>query len=355
LWLWQNGTAKSLSDIDAGTSLIANWQTGQVLFTLHGNLWEVDPATLSPKVLVSANAAQQGTPSPTSSNETITSAGIVPVTNSILFSTLPGAALSIAQADGSGVTQLLALGEGGMPYPSPDGKWLAVVNSSSIQLLSLSNRTILDVLEFAPIPTTDVYMFPVPRWADDSSRFLVAIPPADFANDLNAPTAIWQVNNTGEEIALASIQSRGGVILFSADLNSVIYQLNLSSVSDYFGELHRASSDGSRDAILFDGQLAHLIGLDMKGSLAVFQLQDNPRSMKMESASSAQTLSILDGLDSDMVLSMTWMDDQIFLYQTVQTDTTRLWLAKFNGTIHPPLMLAETSAGSEIPTCFTTK
>jgi hypothetical protein len=355
LWLWQKGIAKSLSDIDAATSLISDGQTGQVLFTLHKNLWEVDPTTLSPKVLVNANVTQQGTPSPTNSNETITPAGIVPVTNGILFSTLPGATLSIAQADGSGIIQLLAPGNGGMPHPSPDGKWLAVVNSSSIRLLSLSNRTILDVLDYAPIPGTDVYMLPIPRWADDSSRFLVAIPPVDFANDLNAPTSIWQVNNAGQKTALASIQNRGGVILFSADLQSVVYQLNLSSVSDYFGELHRVSIDGSQDNILLDGQLVHLIGLDASGALAVFQLQDNPRSMKMEGASSAQTLSILDGLDADMVLAMTWMDDQTFLYQTSQTDTTGLWLAKFDGAVHPALLLAENSTGNAIPTCFTTK
>ena len=355
LWLWQNGAAKSLSDIDAATSLIANGQTGQVVFALHGDLWEVDPATFSPKVLVSANATLQGTPSPTNSNETINPAGIVPIANGILFSTLPGDALSIAQADGSGITQLLAPDDGGMLYPSPDGKWLTVVNSTSIRLLSLSNRTILDVLDFAPIPTTKDSILPVPHWADDSSRFLVAIPPADFANDLNAPTTIWQINNTGQKTATISIQSRGGMIIFSANLQSVVYQLNLSSVSDYFGELHRASVDGSSDTILFDGQLAHLIGQSEIKSAAVFQLQDNPGSIRMEDASSTQSHIIFDGLDAGTVLSLAWMDDQTFLYQTSQTDSDRLWLAKFDGIVHPALLMAENSSGGEIPTCFTTK
>jgi len=355
LWLWHNGTARSLAEIDAASSLEANGQTGQVLFSLHGNLWEVDPATLSPKVLVRANAASQGTPSPTSSNETIIAAGIIPVTHDILFSTLPGGTLSLVKADGSGIMQLLVPGEGGLPYPSPDGKWLAVVGSSSIRLLSLSNRTSLDVLDFAPIPIADGYLLPVPRWAEDSSQFLVAIPPDNFANDLNASTTIWQVNKAGQKIALASIQSRGGAILFSADLESVVYQLNLSSVSDYFGELHRVSINGSRDTILLNGQRAHLIGLDRKGSLTVFQFQDNPRSLQREVASSAQTQSILDGLDSDVVLSLTWMYDQTFLYQTSQTDSDSLWLAKFDGILHPPLLVVENTPGSEIPTCFTTK
>ncbi len=355
LWLWQDGAAKSLSDIDAATSLLANRQTGKVIFALHGNLWEVDPLTHSSKMLISPYTASTGTPSPTSSSETITPAGIVLGTNEILFSTSPGPALSIAQADGSGITQLLTSGEVGTTYPSPDGKWLAVVNSSSIRLLSLSSKTILEVLDYAPIPTTAGYMLPMPQWAEDSSRFLVAIPPADFANDLNAPTSIWQMNSAGQKISFASIQSRGGVVLFSADLRSVFYQLNLSSVSDYFGELHRANIDGSLDTILLKGQLMYLIGMDAKGSQAVFQLQDNPRSIQMQDASNTQYHPILDGLEAETVLSIVWIDDQTFLYQTSQTDSDSLWLARFDGAVHPSLLLIENSSGSEIPTCFTPK
>jgi hypothetical protein len=198
-------------------------------------------------------------------------------------------------------------------------------------------------------------MLPVPQWAEDSSRFLVAIPPADFANDLNAPTSIWQMNSAGQKISFASIQSRGGVVLFSADFRSVFYQLNLSSVSDYFGELHQANIDGSLDTILLKGQLVHLIGMDTKGSQAVFQLQDNPRSIQMQDASNTQYHPILDGLEAETVLSIVWIDDQTFLYQTSQTDSDSLWLARFDGAVHPSLMLAENSSGSEIPTCFTPK
>jgi hypothetical protein len=355
LWLWQVGAAKSLSDIDASRSLIANEQTGQVLFALHGNLWEMDGVTLSRKVLISGDAASTGTPSPTSSSQTIILAGIVPGTNEILFSTSPGAALSIAQADGSGIAQLLTSGEVAATYPSPDGKWLAVVNSRSIRLLSLSGKTILGVLDYAPIPTSDSYLLPVPQWAEDSSRFLVAIPPADFTNDLNAPTSIWQMNSAGQETSYASIQSRGGVLIFSADLRSVFYQLNLTSVSDYFGELHRANIDGSLDTILLKGQLVHLIGMDTKGSQAVFQLQDNPRSIQMQDTSTAQYHRILDGLEAETVLSIMWIDDLTFLYQTSQTDSDSLWLARFDGAVHRSLLLAENSLGSKIPACFTPK
>jgi hypothetical protein len=355
LWLRQRGITKSLSDIDTATSLIANNQTGQVLFTLHKNLWEVDPATLSPKVLLNANATQQGTPSPTNISGTLVAVGIISGRNDILLSSMPGQELSIANADGSGITQLLTSAEGVRTFPSPDGKWLAVVSSSSIRLLSLINHTLLDTLDFSPIPLSDGYFLPVPQWASDSNRYVASIPPSDFANDLNAPTNIWQVNSLGEETAFASIQSRGGVILFSSDLQTVVYQLNLTSVSDYFGELHRASIDGSQDTILLNGQLVHLIGLDKAGTMAIFQLQDNPRSIQMEDSSTVQFHRILNGLDTDSVISMTWVDNQTFLYQSSQTDSVSLWLAKFDGTVHPSLKLATNSTGSEIPFCFTSK
>ena len=364
LWLWRNDVVKSLSDIDPVTPIIANGQSGQVLFTLHGNLLEVDPVSVSIKELVNANSMQQGTPLPTSSVEAISAVGIVPVTNNILFSTKPGEPISslpdpmdlfIVQADGSEITQLLDPEEGGVPYSSPDGKWLAVVNSGSIRLLSLSNRAILDVLDFAAIPASDGYMLPTPQWAADSSRFMVVIPPTDFANDLNAATAIWQVTNAGQKTAYPSAQSRGGAIIVSADLQFVIYQLNLSTVSDTFGEIHRVNIDGSRDAILFGGQLAHLIGLDASGEQAIFQFQDSPNPIRMEDTGTLQSHVILEGLDADTLLSLTWMDDQTFLYQTAQTDTVRLWLAKFDGTTHAPLLLAENPARDEIPFCFTKK
>jgi hypothetical protein len=95
--------------------------------------------------------------------------------------------------------------------------------------------------------------------------------------------------------------------------------------------------------------------MDAKGSQAVFQLQDNPRSIQMQDASNTQYHPILDGLEAETVLSIVWIDDQSFLYQTSQTDSDSLWLARFDGAAHPSFLLAENSSGSEIPTCFTPK
>lgn len=354
LWVWQDGAAKSISEIDPATLLLANQQTGQVVFTLHGILWEVDPTALLAKALINPNIVSKETPSPTTSSETIFPAGIIPGTNEILFSTFPGSELSMAQSDGSGITQLLTSGEIGTTYPSPDGKWLAVVNRSSIRLLSLSGKTILGILDYAPVPTTTGYLLPVPQWAEDSSRFLVAIPPADFANDLNAPTSLWQMNSNGQKTPLGTIQSRGGTIFFSADLSTVFYQLNLSSVSDYYGELHKANIDGNQDAILVKGQLAHLIGMDANGSQIIFQLKDDPRSIQVQDESTIQYHRLLTGLETETVLSVEWLDEQTFLYQTLQTDSYNLWLGRYDGSVHPPLLLAN-APGSEILFCFTTK
>jgi hypothetical protein len=343
---------------------MANGQTGQVLFTFNGNLWQIAPGSLSAYLFAHAGSAQQGTPSPTSSPETIIAAGILPATRKILIATVPlgtppsakeQAALYSAQEDGSQVKSLITAGESGALHPSPDEKWLAVARPDSIHLVSLANGTSQEALAFIPIPDENGYLLPSIHWAEDSSRFLVSIPTADYFNNLNAPTTLWQINLKGQKSAFPPIQNRGGVILLTGDLQSVIYQLNLSTTSDYFGEIHRAAIDGSRDAILFDGQKAHLIGLDATGARAVFHFQDSPYTLRMEDPGMNSSLVIQDGLDADRVLSLTWMDEHNFLYQTAQSDLVRLWLAKFDGSRHEPLMLAENPNGEEIPTCFAKK
>jgi hypothetical protein len=360
LWLWQQGTAKSLSDIDPLTTIL-NEQSDPVVFTLHGSLWKVDAQNPSPQLLISASSLQKGTPSPGSSNETLVVAGFIPQTESILFSTKVGSTASqlvnqadlyTVKSDGSGVLQLLGLGQGGVPSPSPDGRRLAIVNSSTIRLLSLSDRKVQTVLEVAEIPTSDGYFLPSPTWAEDSSSFAVVIPPTDFADNLNAPTAVWQVDIRGQKTAFPSIQTRGGKAFFSANLQSVLYQLNLATPSDYFGELHLANIDGTRDIILFNGQLAHLIGWEPSEAQVVFQLQNDPRSIEVGDPGTGQSHPVLTGLDSDNVISISWINDQVFLYQTVQTDAVRLWLAQYDGTLHPSLLLVENNSGNEIPFSF---
>ena len=124
-----------------------------------------------------------------------------PGTHELYFNTAP-------QVDGPGLflnddlwvvdvvsgqlTPLLAPGEGGKFYFSPDGSQLAVVTPGRINLMDPDGSNRRDGLTHTPVITySEFAYYALPVWAADSSSFMAAIPPVDILAGDHQPNSIW--------------------------------------------------------------------------------------------------------------------------------------------------------------------
>jgi hypothetical protein len=142
----------------------------------------------------------------------------IPGTHRIFFNTRgkfegPGLAryddLFMLDADTGALTTIFTAGDGGDPWPSPDGTKLAISRSKFISLANIDGSSLhASVITFPAVITYSEYSYsPGVVWAADSSRFGAIIPSEDpFAGD---PTgAIWSVDaSTGAASLLSTLHA----------------------------------------------------------------------------------------------------------------------------------------------------
>jgi hypothetical protein len=115
--------------------------------------------------------------------------------------------LFMLDADAGALTTIFTAGNGGDPWPSPDGTKMAVSRATFISTANIDGSGLhSSVITFPAVITYSEYQYsPGVVWAADSSRFGVIIPSEDpFAA---APTgAIWSVNgSTGTATLLSTL------------------------------------------------------------------------------------------------------------------------------------------------------
>jgi hypothetical protein len=115
--------------------------------------------------------------------------------------------LFMLDADTGALTTIFTAGNGGDPWPSPDGLKMAVSRPTFLSLANVDGSGLhSSVITFPAVITYSEYQYsPGVVWAADSSRFGVIIPSEDpFAA---APTgAIWSVNgSTGTATLLSTL------------------------------------------------------------------------------------------------------------------------------------------------------
>jgi hypothetical protein len=116
--------------------------------------------------------------------------------------------LFAVDADTGAITTIYIAGNGGDPYPSPDGTKMAISRATFLSVAAIDGSGLhASVITFPAIITYSEYQYyPPVVWATDSSRFGVIIPSEDpFAA---APTgAIWSVDGSSGAATLVSTLS----------------------------------------------------------------------------------------------------------------------------------------------------
>lgn len=166
--------------------------------------------------------------------------------------------LRLVDADSLDHSTLLAPGEGGMFYYSPNAGQIAIATPDSISLLSSDASSREQVLVYEPVLTYSEYQYYArPYWAPDGSHLRVAIPPADPLLASGQPTGLWYIPSAGGKAqqvgAVVANAFSGSEPYFSPELDRLAYILRTGSPESSTYELHIAQADGSDDAVYASG------------------------------------------------------------------------------------------------------
>ncbi len=196
----------------------------------------------------------------------------VPGTHWIFLSTRgqfegPGLAsnddLFVLDVDSGTITTTLTAGNGGDPYPSPDGTKMAVSRGTSLSVCAIDGSGMHpDVISFPVVITYSEYTFyPPVVWAADSTRFGVIIPSPDpFAA---SPTgAIWMVD--GESGAATIVSTLNGIFFLPLGV--------LSPTLDRVGFIRTAADPSLKDSYVsaLDGSSALHLGSNANTAVLSF-------------------------------------------------------------------------------------
>jgi hypothetical protein len=148
---------------------------------------------------------------------------------------IPQADLFSSDADAGvdAVTSLESMGSGGVPYFSPDGRIVALVQPDKIIFLEVTGAFWNVALTFQNILTYSEWSYiPEVVWQADSSAVKVVIPAHDPLNDPSEVTTIWNVPVSGSASILDTFIAVPGYAskpLLSPDGNQVLYMAGSGS------------------------------------------------------------------------------------------------------------------------------
>lgn len=163
--------------------------------------------------------------------------------------------LRTVNADSNQMQILLAPGQGGEFYPSPDGTQVAVTSPKSISLIDINGTNLRkDVLEYSPVTTYSEYQYYAqPAWETNSAGLFVAIPPADPLAVPLKPTTLWQVPVDGSKARqlgnIATGSFFGMDVFYSPDRNHILFLGSSGNPDQNLRSLHIARPDGSQDSV----------------------------------------------------------------------------------------------------------
>ena len=210
---------------------------------------------------------------------------------------------------------LLAAGQGGHYYYSPDGSQIALVTATDISLINAdgSNRR-SSILVYPAVATYSEYAYHAfPKWAPDGSFLRVAIPPADSLGDPSAFTNIYQLPIDGSPAALLGSINMAPLFQsqFSPDLEHLAFIQRIGAPEDNQYSLNFSNPDGSGAVEIARGNLEFVAWGPDSNHFAY--LTRNPRSISLGQLGAAGTTLV----DANPAGDLRWISANryFFLYQ----------------------------------------
>lgn len=222
---------------------------------------------------------------------------------------------------------LLAAGEGGLPYFSPDGEKVMLATSENIVLMNAdgSGRTV--VKEFEPVLTYSEYMYyPSVQWRSDSGMAAAAIPPKDSLAEDPEDTWAGFFTLAGEAQEIESVPAYFlSAAVFNQQLNTFAYLKNVGADGENRRELRLATSlapGSAEDAVFATGNL-EFVAWAPDG--VRFAYRDNGEGKTMLGQVGAGRME-LAGVDDP--IGFAWIDDSSFLYLQRTDESWKMFTAQ---------------------------
>ena len=186
-----------------------------------------------------------------------------------------GDTLYSVDADNGTVTTLLYAGENFNFSFSPDGSLLVITRPTGVDLYTAAGATILaNVVSHEFVNTASEYAWvATPVWQNDSSNFMVVIPPKEPWVDTPGASAFWKVTSGGVATRVFSGQISffpSGLASFNPTLTRMAFTQRLGIPTDNNWALHISNTDGSSDTVVDSGYFNQLPVWSPEGDRSVY-------------------------------------------------------------------------------------
>ena len=269
----------------------------------------------------------------------------VPGTHTLAFNTKPlfeGPGLMVqddlrlVDLNTDTLTTLLAAGQGGMFYYSPDGGQIALVTPTTISLINADGSNRRDgVLSYANVITYSEYQYyAVPVWAADGSYLRVVIPSPDMLAD-DASITIWQLPVNGSPATSLTTYPALSPLFFngtslSPDLNKVIYYQRRGDPADNLFDLRVAQLDTGADDLYVTLTQMNFQGWAPSSQLFLYREDGEMMRGHVEAMASPFT-------DVPNVQQVKWIDDTHFVFSAGNRGS---WQLRISELAHASTLIA---------------
>lgn len=317
----------------------------------HQELWAINSDGSNLRQLVDQATLSTYITTRTAVSARIYSFAFKPGTHQVAFNTQltfegPGLFINddlrIVDADSTALTTILAPGDAGNFFYSPDGSKIGLVNASQVSVVNADGTGRIDLLAFPVVITYSEYnYYPPLSWTEDGSAIRVVIPPEDPLAASPDVTRVWHLPADGSPptttMSMGTVAFPLTTTTLSANTERVAYLVEITPGSPPTLELHVSNVDGSGDMIYATGPLA-FSGWATDGVYFIYKDADpNPKIGQYGVAPT--TLASVTTL-----INVKWVDETRFLYQSKNGANFELWL----GEAGAPSALIDSTPGGMI-------
>ncbi len=242
LWLWEKGRKRLLYEVPPGAHLRSPSFSGdgrQIAFLVNEELWFINTDGSDARQLLSADTMSEigkkyePTPFPIYS---IWKYAWRADGEAIFFTTgawgqaYPHSLddLNLVYIHSGEIKNLLPAGQGGLPFPSPNGQKVLVLTADRVGVMNTDGSDLHWSMDFDPLVThAEVVRYLKPIWVIDSLSFMIAVPPPDEWNQPDVPLKVWKVPaNGGAPLLAAELLICYADLTVSPDGNHILYYFN---------------------------------------------------------------------------------------------------------------------------------
>ncbi|MDH5507715.1 MAG: hypothetical protein OEZ02_10895 [Anaerolineae bacterium] len=346
LWLWMEGIpAVELHDdaFDVGDVRLSD--DGQVIaFSLVDNydfrgLWAINTDGSSLRMLVDAPTINSMSADPSALGANPWRWDFVPGSHTLAFNTHlvfdgPGLAiqndLRLLNADTSALSTLLAPGDGGEFYYSPEGSQIAIVTPTDISLINADGSNRRDaVLTYASVMTYSEYQYyAVPRWSTDGSQLRVVIPSPDMM-DPAATIEVFEIPLDGTPPVSVGLTAAFPPLFvqestLSPDLSKVAFTRRVGAAGSNTVELHFVEPATGTMSLYYTGTNVEFENWSPGGTHFVYA-EGSARYMGALGGGSGLVAGLAD------VRKVVWIDATRYLFTNGSTGSWQLQLGVLGG------------------------